>query len=487
MVSIDVLPDDVLLDIFNIYCVDQNRSQDRPLQFIYLEMKEEIESWQTLVHVCRRWRTVAFGSPLYLNLELVCTAQTPARDTLDVWPPLPLVIWSPDDSRANCDFLTESVGNIIAVLERRDRVCQIHLDAIPASRMKELLAAVQEPFPELTYLLLRSYGGPIIPDSFLGGSAPRLEALCLKGISFPGLPKLLLSATRLVDLRLQNIPHSGYISPEVMATMLSSLTCLGGLILEFGSPQSRPGHESRPPLTHFVLPVLTNFNFKGVSYYLEYFVARIDAPQLNRLYINIVNYIVFDTPQFVQFVNRTPKLKALEKGQVIFGDNATRVKLSPVSSLTSYREGLGVKLPCRGRLDREVWLLEHVFTLSLPPHPALEDLYIYRDLNSQTDFQDDNIKNAIWLELLHLFPAVKNVYLCGEFAPRIMPALQELVGSRATEVLPNLQNILLEKLQSSGFVQEGIQEFIAARQGTSHPIGISPWDNSKQDKVFDGW
>ena len=68
-----------------------------------------------------------------------------------------------------------------------------------------------------------------------------------------------------------------------------------------------------------------------------------------------------------------------------------------------------------------------------------------------------------------------------------MPALQELVGSRATEVLPNLQNILLEKLQSSGFVQEGIQEFIAARQGTSHPIGISPWDNSKQDKVFDGW
>ena len=182
MVSIDVLPDDVLLDIFNIYCVDQNRSQDRPLQFIYLEMKEEIESWQTLVHVCRRWRTVAFGSPLYLNLELVCTAQTPARDTLDVWPPLPLVIWSPDDSRANCDFLTESVGNIITVLERRDRVCQIHLDAIPASRMKELLAAVQEPFPELTYLLLRSYGGPIIPDSFLGGSAPRLEALCLKGI-----------------------------------------------------------------------------------------------------------------------------------------------------------------------------------------------------------------------------------------------------------------------------------------------------------------
>ena len=84
------------------------------------------------MHVCRRWRTVVFGSPRRLNLRLVCTAKTPARDTLDVWPALPLFI------RGYGNYPTESVDNIIAVLERcRDRVCKIRLDAILSSRLEK--------------------------------------------------------------------------------------------------------------------------------------------------------------------------------------------------------------------------------------------------------------------------------------------------------------------------------------------------------------
>jgi hypothetical protein len=56
---------------------------------------------------------------------------------------------------------------------------------------------------------------PVIPDSFLDGSAPRLRIFTFNNIPFPELPKLLLSATHLVHLRLFNIPHSGYISPEL--------------------------------------------------------------------------------------------------------------------------------------------------------------------------------------------------------------------------------------------------------------------------------
>ena len=481
MAPIDVLPDDVLLAIFD-FCVDQNFLR----QYIYEEVTEHVEMWQALVHVCRRWRTIVFGSPLRLDLALVCTAKTPARDTLDVWPPLPLVILSHGYYRTNSDFPIEWVDNIIAVLKRKDRVCQISLMDIPNSRLEELLAAVQEPFPELTHLRLGSSGGPVIPDLFLGGSAPRMHTILLDGILFPGLSKLLLSTTHLVGLHLLNIPHSGYISPETMATILSTLPGLEHLCLEFQSPQSFPDQKSRrpPPLTRSILPVLADFTFKGVSEYLEYFVARIDAPQLNRLYITIVDHIVLHTPQVIQFVNCTPKLKALENGHVIFGDNAAWVKLSPVSPQTSYREGLAVKIPCSGRLDQEVWYLERVITLSLPPLSALEDLYIYKDINSRLDWQD-KIENAMWLELLHPFPAVKNVYLCRKFAPRIIPALQELVasGSRATEMLPNLQNIFLEELHSSGFVQEGIREFIAARHVGSHHIGVSRWDNPEQDKI----
>ena len=481
MVSIDVLLDDVLLEIFDFY-MDEDRSR----RLVCLKITKKTEAWQTLVHVCRRWRAVVFGSPLRLNLELVCTAETPARVTLNVWPPFPLVIWSPRHFRTNSDFSTERADNIIAVLERRNRVRQIHLRHIPTSRMEEIFAAVQGPFPGLTHLWLSSVSsdetGPVIPDSFLGGSAPRLEEIWLSGIPFPGLPKLLLSAARLVELRILNIPHSGYISPEVMATMLSSLTRLGSLVIEFRSPQSLPDQETRRPLTRFVLPVLTNFMFEGVGYYLEYFVARIDAPQLNRLHVTLYNHIVFDTPQFIQFMDRTPKLKALEKGHVIFGNNAASVILFPVSSLTPHYEGLTVYIPCRGKLHLQVMAVEEVFTWSLPPLSALEDLYIHNDPNSRPDWQD-NVENALWLELLRTFPAVKNLYLCEEFAPRIMPALQELVGGRTTEVLPTLQNIFLEELQESGPVREGIRELVAARQVTGHPIAVSLWENSWQNKV----
>ena len=48
----------------------------------------------------------------------------------------------------------------------------------------------------------------------------------------------------------------------------------------------------------------------------------------------------------------------------------------------------------------------------------------------------DSVDNALWLELLHPFTGVKNLYLSEEFARRIVPALKELVEGRMTEVLP---------------------------------------------------
>jgi hypothetical protein len=480
VIPINVLPDDILLVAIFDFCVGRKCFR----QLLPTETKKEIEAWQTLVQVSRRWRSVVFGSPLRLNLELVCTDKTPARGTLDAWPALPLIIRSQGYYWTDREFSTESMDNIIAVLEHSNRVCQIRLTGIPSSDLETLLAAIQEPFPELTSLELSSYEGPVIPDSFLGGFAPRLHYIWLDGIPFPGLPRLLWSATHLVNLQLWNIPHSGYISPEAMATTLSTLTSLGSLTIGFQSPQSCPDQESQrpPPLTCSVLPILTAFTFKGVSDYMEYLVARINAPQLNRLYVTFFNQIVFDTPQFIQFVNRTRTLKALENGHVTFGKGATKVKLSSVSSLTSFYEGLCVKISCR-ELDWQVSSLEQICTLSLPPLSGLEVLYIHKAPNSQPDWKD-NIENMLWLELLHPFSAVKNLYLCDEFAPRIVPALQELVGGRTTEVLPSLQNIFLEELQSSGPVHEGIRQFVTARQVTSHPIAVSRWDNSGQEKIL---
>ena len=91
----------------------------------------------------------------------------------------------------------------------------------------------------------------------------------------------------------------------------------------------------------------------------------------------------------------------------------------------------------------------------------------------------DDIENTEWLDLLLPFMAVTDLYLSKEFAPRIGPALQELTGERTTEVLPALQNIFLEGFQQSVPVEEGIAQFISARQPTNHPVSISIWERDR--------
>ena len=445
--STGMLPDDVLLEIFDFFVRDAYR----------------IEGWQTLVHVCRRWRRIVFGSPLRLNLRLFCSKKTPARHTLDVWPALPLIVV--------CDERAESVDGIVAVLERSDRVCNIDLVGFERSDLEKLSAAMQVPFPELTDLLLSSNDETIsaLPDSFLGGSAPCLEHLWLDRIPFPGLPKLLLSATYLVHLRLENIPHSGYISPEAIVTALSTLTRLRTLWLVFESPLSRPdqGRQRPHPLTRSVLPVLNFFEFKGVSEYLEVVVARIDAPRLDELNITLFNDIIFDTPQFNQFISRTPML--IEKARVTFGDDAAMVEFS--SQTSGKDEELQVRIPCR-ELDWQVSSMEQVCASCLPPLLTLEDLHIHEKPHWRQHWQG-NIENALWLELLRPFTSVKNLYLSEDIARCIVPALQDLVGRRATELLPALQYVFLENQPSLGPVLEGIQQFVAVRQDTGHPIAVS--------------
>ena len=451
-----MLPDDALIAIFDI-CVYQHSEQ-----------KKDIEAWQTLVHVCRRWRTVVFASPRRLNLRLVCPLKTPARDTLDIWPALPLVI------RHGYGYPTyppmRNIDNVIAVLERSNRVCQIYLSQVSSSDLEKISVAMQVPFPELTDLQLESFDetDPVLPDSFLGGSASRLRSISFGGIPLPGLPKLLSSATHLADLTLIGIPHSGYFSPEAMITALPTLTSLRSLSLGFTSPRSCPDQASRrPPLQpRSVLPVLTMFWFKGVTEYLEDFVACIDAPRLGRFDINFFNDIVFDTPQLIQFIGRTPTLlNALDSADVIFGspDSGASVRFS-----SKHLERIDVNILCSG-LDWQVSSAEQVCTSCLPFIFTLETLFIVEEGRPE---REDNVENTQWLELLHPFAAVKRLYLSEEIAPRIARALQELDGGRTTEVLPALQNIHLDLYNPVG---EGIRQFVATRQVAGHSIEVRPW------------
>jgi hypothetical protein len=455
-----VLPDDVLLDIFDFY---MDGEQD----------DEDIEAWHTLVHVCRNWRNVVFGSPRRLNLQLLCTSGTPVRQTLDVWPLLPIVVkvYSTDKW---------DNGNTLAALEHNDRVSQLVIFDVPSLETEKALAVLQKPFPALTYLQFefKTESVPVLPASFLGGFAPALRSFFLERIPFPGLPKLLLSATQLVDLDIQSIPHSGYISPEAMVTSLSVLTRLESLAIGFESPWSRPDRKTRrlPPPTRTLLPVLTQLWFKGVSEYLEDLVAPVDTPQLDKLHVTLFYQRTLHSPQLTQFISRTPKFKAQDEAHVTFSSDDVMVTLPRTVTFDGALELRILAYEPDWQLSSVTQACGSSFSQALIR--TVEHLYIRS--HSSCYWRDDLIENSDWLELFRPFTAVKVLYIPSRFTPCIVAALKELVGVRVTEVLPALRSLFFGGQFLWGPDQEAMGQFIAARQVAGHPVAVSPW---KEEEV----
>jgi len=367
--------------------------------------------------------------------------------------------------------LSLGTDDIIVALGQSNRVCQVSLSYLADRQLEKVFAVMQVPFPQLTRLSLDSAGGtpPVAPDSFLSGSAPHLRFVELRGIPFPGLPKALLSATHIVNLYLHDIPHSGYFSPEAMAALLTVLSNLKRLILDFRSPpQSRPDWERRPPPSkRSIIPALEFFTFRGVIEYLEDLVTFIDTPQLNRLYINFFNQIDFDGPRLARFISRTPILTNCDAG-VKFDDRTARVRLGYTSPLRDFTIDISCREP-----DWQLSSVAQVSNTCLPPLSMVEHLYIGHAY-SQLVWKNDAIENTHWLELLLSFPAVKNLYLFKEFAPGIAAALQDIVG---TEVLPSLQNIFVQGWDQP--FRENIGQFVVARELSGHSITISVWDRPR--------
>jgi hypothetical protein len=115
--------------------------------------------------------------------------------------------------------------------------------------------------------------------------------------------------------------------------------------------------------------------------------------------------------------------------------------------------------------------------MCLPPLPTVENLRlgVFTEDLSEFDYSED-LENEQWLEVLRQFTAVKNLYLSKESTHSIAVALQEFItfiGSRITEILPNLQNIFVEELEPSEPHYKDIRQFVTARQLSARPIAIS--------------
>jgi hypothetical protein len=459
-VTIGSIPDDVLLNVFDFY---QMAAKSSP-------------SWHVLVHVCQTWRYTVFSSPRRLDLRLVCKPTTPVRKTLDVWPPLPIVIndYSPRTYLGG--------DNITAALDHHDRVYEVTLLNLSSSLFGRLTAVTEGPFLALTKLTLQSYSiksAQVLPHTFLGGSAPRLQSLNFDGIPFPTLPKLIRSSNDLVSVRLWNISNTGYFSPEALATCLSALTSLESLTIGFQSPASRPDQKSRrtPPLTRVVLPALTKMVFRGVSEYFEDLVARIDTPVIRRVMIHFFNQLLFNIPQFPQFVGRPEALDSFKRAELYFAHSFARVTLHhglPQWCDPSLEDALIIEISSNP-LDWQISGLAQICNQLSLIFSSVEQLEIKRGATMQSNWEDD-IDHMQWLELLHPFTAVKNLDIANGLNAHIASALRELTGARVMEVLPALHSLSFQRpkgMNSERFKRKALDPFINARQLANHPVTIN--------------
>ena len=463
-VTINILPDNVFLDIFDVCLRNPHKS---PFHRTW--------EWQRLVRVCRRWRQIIFASPRRLDLHLICTYGTSVRNHLSCWPALPIIVdyylyWDSDNGQSPAP---DDDDNVLAALEHPDRVRCVEI-ATTGSLLGKVATVMQEPFPALTLLRLSSNDGdvPTLPTAFLGGSAPRLQEICLDGIPFLTLPTLLLSTSDLVVLKLDNIPDTGYISPEAMVACMIALTRLRTLSIGFRSPDSRSDETiTRPaPQTRAVLPALAFFDFRGISKYLENLIAQIDTPRLDYFRITYLNRSLVDVPQLSQFISRTESLEpdGLKHAELNFCSSNINIRLD-CEQVGRRQSRVFLQISCHG-LDRQVSLLAQLLgqlptMLSNVGHLSI--LAHCLQLGWEDD-EDDDIGDIGYLELLRPFTSVQTLRLHGHSAGPVALALdieaEEMVDA---EVLPFLHLLWLQDLPVAS-----LENFTAVRSHSRCPVTV---------------
>ncbi|KAH9173330.1 hypothetical protein EDB89DRAFT_2068788 [Lactarius sanguifluus] len=276
----DKLPEDVLLEIFDIY------RQFYEHQTNYEKFWNSRDGWFKLAHVCLHWRRVVLLSSSRLQVHLLFTPRrSPAEPMLRCLPRLPILV--------DC-----SVEDSIAPwTEKEDKL------AIDAIRHRS--RALNHPFPELEsleisspYFHLRRVRGLVsghdtfLPVRLLSGSAPSLRRLTLQEVVPECLSPLLSSATGLVELALTiNIPYGALPEASLIADLqrMSYLRRLELKAISVVIPTNLNTILDPPPRPACTgtLSKLTDLIFVGHGRYFQVLVGSLVAPSLQHLDVEL--------------------------------------------------------------------------------------------------------------------------------------------------------------------------------------------------------
>ncbi|KAF8269919.1 hypothetical protein EI94DRAFT_867012 [Lactarius quietus] len=348
---------------------------------------------------------------------------------------------------------------------------------------------------------------PVLPSKLLAGGALRLQDLYLRNMSYPALPKLLLSARDLVNLCFTNIPSTCSISPGEILTGLDGLTRLQFLTIEF-QPSVRlnllTDQRLTAPVTPTVrLPSLKNFCFKGYCEYLEGLVAQIDAPRVTYLNIYYFSQPVYQVLQLAQFLVRSEYLTPR-----ILSSLAIRLIPWIQFGCCGERSNLHFQIDTSGMVRgvlHSVQLLQQlsatfsgIRALTLVgPSPASAEPPFGGSLYGGSRFAaslfgetlcgrplleipgvQDSIEYIDWIGLLRPFTGVNKLYLRGELSENVINALELVQGDMVAKILPALHRLQFVREQPPPTVS--VDRFVSIRQNAGRPVTIAYPDDYEE-------
>jgi F-box-like len=283
LTNINRLPDEVLLEIFDLY------RQSIINQYDYQWRKKY--GWFNLAHVCRRWHAAMFASTSRLDLNIVVGPEKPSHIKTILSGHLPILIDYSDPYGPSGIITASALWRMHAALRHRNRVREISFGGYGVT-FKKFIKATNYHFPALESLVLsfprfpRDHGEPDIPATFLRGpDRPDLplRRLGLYDASLASVSGLLLSATALTDLTLSvNAADLGPSEASLILTCLQGAQCLRSLDLSapYGFPDFRSQDSIATPKDIVPISKLTRFQYYGPTTFLNDLMSGLSAPSL---------------------------------------------------------------------------------------------------------------------------------------------------------------------------------------------------------------
>ncbi|KAN0103838.1 hypothetical protein V8E52_011520 [Russula decolorans] len=502
LISIDTLPDDVLLEVFDHY------------RKLCANHWARLQGWYKLAHTCPRWRQLVFASSLRLNLQLRCTFGTPVADMINHSPPFPLILdygphllktWTPADE-----------DGLLFALQHLSRAHEIMLSA-PQSTLAEIINAMLDTAPMLRRLILHTESTEfVLPKSFLDGDAPQLRHLELHGVSLATLHPLLPSATSLVSLILERVPSPVYFSPESLIAHIRTMPYLRTLSVGFLSAvPSRflpPGQRSQARIE---LPALKQLVYRGFSAYLESLLARIRTPVIQDIDITLFNQLTLRVPRICTFISDLEPFRPTT-ARIDFAQTSAHILLFvpsmalQASESQSQTPDISLSVSCT-RFDFQLSAMAQIcsglsgtgtFSGAGLAHANLvlsvEELMLgfhQSELSEEWRGSEDVVDVSLWRALLTPFRQARTLHVHVALAADLQHALRppqlqqdglapigEALGLEQELLFPELRTIVLlhgnEERVLAG-ASEALRSFVDERNRAGHLVTLESQDLSR--------